>query len=257
MIEPAKFAFCTKICSKIIVAQFCIVIANHDRVAGSDVANANVNIEYGLMLGHNKYVIPFQRDNQSLPFNVAGLDTIKYNQSNFTSLATGAIEQAITETSQNQPAPNIDQLVSLFLLINNASAVDVVNNPGERNAFELGNTFGFNYLIKFDGVSYVFLGNFGALPANAVIWRVTKLLELLDARLKSVPTRVKLGLASDQAIAALEFFTKGLSIWLIVNGAKEEADIRSWARTQTLPYPLKIFTFNTIAETVTQSPPHT
>src|SRR5580704_165375 len=257
MIEPAKFAFCTKICSKIIVAQFCIVIANHDRVAGSDVANANVNIEYGLMLGHNKYVIPFQRDDQSLPFNVAGLDTIKYNQSNFTSLATGAIEQAITETSQNQPAPNIDQLVSFFLLINNASAVDVVNNPGERNAFELGNTFGFNYLIKFDGVSYVFLGNFGALPANAVVWRVTKLLELLDARLKSVPTRVKLGLASDQAIAALEFFTKGLSIWLIVNGPKEEADVRSWARTQTLPYPLEIFTLNTIAETVIQSPPHT
>jgi hypothetical protein len=31
-IEPAKFAFCIKICSKIITSQFCIVLANHDRV---------------------------------------------------------------------------------------------------------------------------------------------------------------------------------------------------------------------------------
>jgi hypothetical protein len=84
MIEPGKFAFCTKICSKIIVAQFCIVLANHDKMTDSDIPNANVNIEYGLMLGHNKYVIPFQRDDQILPFNVAGLDTIKYNQGNFT-----------------------------------------------------------------------------------------------------------------------------------------------------------------------------
>jgi hypothetical protein len=141
-------------------------------VDGSDVANANVNIEYGLMLGHNKYVIPFQRDDQKLPFNVAGLDTIKYNQSNFTKLAITVIEQAIRETSQTQPAPSIDQFVGLFLLMKNASVVDVINNPGERSIFELGNTFGFNYLVKFDGLSYIFLGNFAALQGNVVIWRL-------------------------------------------------------------------------------------
>lgn len=47
-IDPGKFVFCTKICSKIIVAQFCVVLLNRD-TAGH---NANVNIEYGLMLGH-------------------------------------------------------------------------------------------------------------------------------------------------------------------------------------------------------------
>jgi hypothetical protein len=144
IIEPGKFAFCTKICSKIIVAQFCIVLANHDKVADSDIPNANVNIEYGLMLGHNKYVIPFQRDDQQLSFNVAGLDTIKYNQGNFTALATPAIELAIRETSQSTPAPTFDQMVNLFLLINNATLVDVAN-ANERQIFQLGNTFGSNY----------------------------------------------------------------------------------------------------------------
>jgi hypothetical protein len=147
--------------------------------------------------------------------------------------------------------------VSLFLLIKNASAVDVVNDPGEWNIFQLGNTFGFNYLVKFDGMSYIFLGNFGALQGNAVIWRVTKLLQLLDARLKAVPTRVQFGLATQQATALLDFFAQRLEIWLIVNGEKEEAEIKSWLGTQTLPFRLEIFTLSTVAETVSHQLPHT
>jgi hypothetical protein len=77
---------------------------------------------------------------------------------------------------------------------------------------------------------------------------------MLEARLKTVPTRVQLGLASEQAVAALQFFTNGLSIWLVVNGTKEEAEIRSWTATQNIPYPVEVFTLNTVAETVSQSP---
>ena len=29
-LDPGKMAFCTKICSKIITAQFCIILLNHD-----------------------------------------------------------------------------------------------------------------------------------------------------------------------------------------------------------------------------------
>src|SRR5215469_3775439 len=50
-IDPGKFAFCTKICSKIIVSQFCIVLINNDTRRSRAVPNANVNMEYGLMLG--------------------------------------------------------------------------------------------------------------------------------------------------------------------------------------------------------------
>jgi hypothetical protein len=60
-LAPGQNAFCQKICSKIITSQFCIVLLNQDEKKGKLVPNANVNIEYGLMLGFNKYLIPFQR----------------------------------------------------------------------------------------------------------------------------------------------------------------------------------------------------
>jgi len=81
-LEPGKNAFCTKICSKIITSQFCIVLLNQEHKEGISIPNANVNMEYGLMLGFNKYIIPFQREDEALPFNVSGLDTIKYNKFN-------------------------------------------------------------------------------------------------------------------------------------------------------------------------------
>src|SRR5712691_3349018 len=94
-LAPGQNAFCAKICSKIITAQFCIVLINNDEVDGREIPNANVNMEYGLMLGFNKYVVPFQRAYQRLPFNVAGLDTIKYNDRDFERQAAQAIDQAI------------------------------------------------------------------------------------------------------------------------------------------------------------------
>jgi hypothetical protein len=249
-IEPGKFAFCTKICSKIIVSQFCVVLANNDKVG----PNANVNIEYGLMLGHNKYIIPFQRDDETLPFNVAALDTIKYNQGNFRQLAIPAIDQAIRETSQNQPAPNITQTVDLFLLIRNATVVNIQNDPSERAIFQLGNTFGFNLLVKFDGLSYVFLGNFSALQGHPIIWRLSKLLELLDARINAIPTRVQAGLATEAASKAVDFFTERLEIWLIVAGLAEEGEVGSWLSRNPMPFPVEIFTLDAVNDIVSELP---
>jgi hypothetical protein len=87
-LAPAQSAFCAKICSKIITSQFCVVILNNEIEDGREIPNANVNMEYGLMLGFNKYVIPFQRKSQTLPFNVAGLDTNKYTNIDFETLAS-------------------------------------------------------------------------------------------------------------------------------------------------------------------------
>src|SRR5687768_11111353 len=90
MRAPGENAFCVKICSKIITSQFCVVLLNADMVDGKQTPNANVNMEYGLMLGFNKHVVPFQREHQTLPFNVAGLDTIKYTNESFAALAAEA-----------------------------------------------------------------------------------------------------------------------------------------------------------------------
>ncbi|MGH7118236.1 MAG: hypothetical protein ACREFP_04475 [Acetobacteraceae bacterium] len=250
-IDPGKFAFCTKICSKIIVAQFCIVLANNDKAG----ANANVNIEYGLMLGHNKYVIPFQRDDESLPFNVAGLDTIKYNQANFGRYAIQAVDQAIRETSQAAPAPNASQQVELFMLIKNATFVDVRDAPVERAIFQLIRTFGFNLLLKFDGLSYVFLGNFGALGGHPIVWRLTKLMELLDARVRSIPTRLREGFTDEKAAASTEAFLNRLEIWLIVAGPAEAEEVRSWLKGSAVSSAaLEIFTLGEINDTLAQLP---
>jgi len=250
LLAPGKFAFCTKICSKVIVSQFCIVLINND-AAG---ANANVNMEYGLMLGHNKYVIPFQREGESLPFNVAGLDTVKYNQGNFKRLAAQAIDQAIKETSQDQPAASFGQTVDLFILIKNSTVVNIQNDQGERSIYQLGAPFGFNLLVKFNGLSYVYLGNFSALQGHPVIWRLSKLLELLDARIKAVPARVQAGLATDQAAKFVDFFVGRLEIWLIVAGPKEEAEVKAWQDGKTLPVPLEVFTMDTVSGIVSKLP---
>src|SRR5262249_27983280 len=116
-IAPGQNVFCAKICSKIITAQFCIVLINNDEIDSREIPNANVNMEYGLMLGFNKYILPFQRASQRLPFNVAGLDTIKYNDRDFERQAAQAIDQAIAATRQDTPPPfNPDQVLEAFLL---------------------------------------------------------------------------------------------------------------------------------------------
>lgn len=253
-IEPGKSVFCVKICSKIIVSQFCIVLANNDVVRKREQANANVNMEYGLILGHNKYVIPFQRDDQILPFNVAGLDTIKYNQGNFRELAARAVDQAIKETNQSDPTPSNTKLVELFLLINNATIVNVQNDPGERAVYELGGAFGFNLLVKFDGLSYIFLGNFTSLQAHPVIWRLSKLLELLEARIDAVQTRIAVGIATDEAISRLNFLISRLEVWLVVAGATEDREIKQWLTDHPTSFPIHVFTLDHVNQMVEQLP---
>ena len=97
-IDPGKFAFCTKICSKIIQAQFCIVLLNsssHRENAEIQIPNPNVHMEYGLMLGFRKHIIPMQRKGDSLAFNVQPLDTLMYSKADFKRIANDAIDSAI------------------------------------------------------------------------------------------------------------------------------------------------------------------
>ncbi len=249
-IEPGKFAFCTKICSKIIVSQFSIVLLNNDAIG----PNANVSIEYGLMLGHNKYVIPFQREAETLPFNVAGLDTVKYNQGNFRRLAIEAIEQAIRETSQNKPASNFDRILETFLIIKNVTIVNLQRSPGEQQIFDLGNPFGFNLVISFDGLNYIYLGIFGALRTSAVIWRLSKFSELLNARVNSIATRLEFGITDDRGAKMVDFFRTRVSVWLIVAEATDKDDINVWLEKQKVQFPVEIYTQKEVGDLVSQLP---
>jgi hypothetical protein len=219
-LAPGQYAFCTKICSKIITSQFCIVLLNNHVEKGAEIPNANVNMEYGLMLGFNKYVIPFQRASQQLPFNVSGLDTIKYNDASFEHLTAKAIDKAIEDTKQEQSAaPNIDRVLSTYLLSRNM-VVNTLSNDADKPLFELGNVCGFNLINDFSGLKYVYFGNFAYLTVDAILWRLRKLETLLLERSNALPTRVALTVADDQQrtllLAAANAIFDSMEIWVLV-----------------------------------------
>ncbi len=238
---PGQFAFCSKICSKIITSQFCIVLANHDVKENAEMPNANVNMEYGLMLGFNKYVIPFQRESQELPFNFAPLDTVKYDQNSFEDKAAKAIDLAIKETTQTDDGSIFsgDQILEIFLLSRDLMVLPL-NNEGDTNLYELGKPLGFSLLATFDGMRYSYFGNFTFLRPEVVLWRLKKLENIIVARFNSVPERADLGLFSmnAQTLKAIQLFLKDMTIMLLVTSNGDRDRIRK--RIAECPGPWKV-----------------
>lgn len=92
-----KDIFCEKICTKIIEAQFCIAVLNDVSDTKDNIRkpNANVYYEYGLMTAFRKKIIPVQRLDHQLAFNIQSLDTLKYNAGNFPKLIEEAIQMTM------------------------------------------------------------------------------------------------------------------------------------------------------------------
>lgn len=246
-LAPAQNAFCAKICSKIITSQFCIILLNNDIRDGTEMPNANVNMEYGLMLGFNKYVIPFQRQDQTLPFNVAGLDTVKYTNENFETKASKAIEIAINDTNQDSvPTITPNQILEAFLLSQQVLVLPI-SNEGDRNLFELGRPLGYNMLTSFDGMQYLYFGNFTTLRAEAVLWRILTLYQILTARFGSLPERIKLGLVDQTNAAAVMRFLEQLQVWILVTSDDEKNSVQTATAEAKPPWPVRIFAMSDIA----------
>ena len=241
---PAQNAFCAKICSKIIAAQFCIVLLNNDKPDKIEVPNANVNMEYGLMLGFNKFIIPFQRNAQNLPFNVAGLDTIKYTNKNFKELATKAIDQAINDSQQNSPTPlSLDQVLETFLMSKKA-LVTPLSTGGDQSLYELGKPLGFNLLNNFSGMAYMFLGNFIHLRPEIALRRVKLLMEIINERLESIEERVKFGVINEADVHKFLKLIDSFQIWIILTSDEDKAElIASLGPTN---YTFEIFSLNDV-----------
>lgn len=118
-IDPGNFAFCTKICSKIIQSQFCIVFLEPSYNSnGTEYPNPNVHFEYGMMVSQNKHIIPLQDERFDLPFNISPLDTIKYNDSNFKSKVSEAINYAIKRYSEKKEVGTLPQGPEVFIFYN-------------------------------------------------------------------------------------------------------------------------------------------
>lgn len=243
-IAPGQNAFCVKICSKVITSQFCIILLNNEENGEIEIPNANVNMEYGLMLGFNKYVIPFQKESQKLPFNVAGLDTIKYAPDSFESKATSAIDHAIEQTQQSDLAPiDIDQYINVFLTAKRA-LVASVRAEGDKNIYELGSPFGFNLLTDFSGLVYIYLGNFTASRPDVVLWRLQMLSEVLEARLANIPERLRLGIIQPDQVEAVQALVDNMKIWVIVSSdADRDIIIQS---TDKFPVSIEVYSLGDV-----------
>jgi hypothetical protein len=245
-LAPGQNAFCAKICSKIIASQFCIVLINNEEADGKEIPNANVNMEYGLMLGFNKYVIPFQREAQQLPFNVAGLDTIKYQNRNFEELAINAIDQAIEITGQDTPqlsSPN--QNLETFLLTKRA-LVTPLNSDGDKNLFQMGSPLGFNLLNDFAGLDYIYLGNFTAHRPEVVLWRLAMLRDILDGRRSSLDMRVKVGIVPQERLQVLKDLLDRLQIWIVLTSKEDKLAVEKVLDKSPLPYKTQVFSLDDI-----------
>jgi hypothetical protein len=96
--------FCTKICGKIIESRFCIVILDDTIGKDQNIPNPNVYYEYGLMTSLRKHIIPLQKDDLKLAFNIQSYDTIKYNARNISLELDRAFKDAIriTETGDKK-----------------------------------------------------------------------------------------------------------------------------------------------------------
>lgn len=245
-LSPGQHAFCQKICSKIITSQFCIVLLNNDLKDGQLVPNANVNMEYGLMLGFNKYLIPFQRESQALPFNVAALDTVKYDDNNFENKASKAIDIAIEKSNQDlAPSSHPDQLIELFLVYKKALYAPV-DDEGNKAIFRLGSALGFNLLHDFSGMVYIFLGNFMALRPDITIWRLKMLNDILKERWESFEKRLAIGLITPEQMKISENLFSSLKIWVLVTSDKDKQTINNEIKAFDIPHNLEIFSINDI-----------
>lgn len=245
-LAPAQNAFCAKICSKIVTSQFCIVLINNEQQADREIPNANVHMEYGLMLGFNKYVIPFQKESQSLPFNIAGLDTVKYTDQEFERKAKEAIDQAIAQTQQDAPQPfSPDQILEVFLLTKKA-LVTPLNSDGDKSFYQLGSPLGFNLLNDFSGLNYMFFGNFTAFRPEVVIWRLQMLREILDGRRATMSTRVEAGIVSEGDAGLLEKIMQRLQVWVVVTGAEDKRAVIDVLRKSPLGYTTQVFSIEDV-----------
>ncbi len=67
----------------------------------------------------------------------------------------------------------------------------------------------------------MYFGNFPALQASVILWRVRKLLEILKERLGGVEFRVEKGVVTAQQRDLLLELRRSLEIWILANNTED------------------------------------
>lgn len=209
-LDPAKLAFCTKICSKIITSQFCIVLLNsssHREHPEIKIPNPNVHLEYGLMMAFKKHILPFQLEGDALAFNVRPLDTIVYTKGNFKDLANRAIDASILKTGTTSRPSRA--LASSESLVRYASVLGLrvtqLNTDEANYLYKLGQPMGF---LLLDGADIVYLGLFDLETPKEVVFRLKLLLQALHNAKQHFETVIKKTMTPDRVEASYNLWKK-------------------------------------------------
>jgi len=155
--------FCTKICGKIIESRFCIVILDDSIEKEIKIPNPNVYYEYGLMTAIGKHIIPLQKENLKLAFNIQSYDTIKYNGKNISFELDRAIKDAIriTEKKEKEGKEDKEIILSEKVLLRKLEMAGFNQRDDEwflHNVIEDTNFKGFGQDNKNDKPFYLYLG---------------------------------------------------------------------------------------------------
>lgn len=190
--------FCTKICGKIIESQFCLVILDDIVKDSKAFPNPNVYYEYGLMTSLKKHIIPLQKDDLKLAFNIQSYDTIKYNSSNIGFELDRAIKDAINITRAKNEIESDAYITDKTIL----RSLELANFELKTDtwllwkAIEDTNYLGFGYLSsKF----YIYLGRIDELnevdpyleDLNVVIYRTDKIVETKEKAISKAEVDLK------------------------------------------------------------------
>jgi hypothetical protein len=233
-LEPGKFAFCKKICSKIITSQFCVVLLNssahidHNEIK---IPNPNVHLEYGMMLAFKKYIIPFQRKGEALPFNVQPLDTVIYTKGNFKEKATQAIDGGIlaASTTARQTSDLVsNEVLTRYLAVRGLKFTDL-NSSEATHLYRLGSFLGFSLL---DGREIVYFGMFDREDEKEVIFRLKLLLQNIFQTIEKYES-VTIKTATPEQIEVVQDMISRLRVEVLISEKSDKSKIESKVRELT------------------------
>ncbi len=226
-IDPGNFAFCTKICSRIIQSQFCIVLLNPSpgKTNLKESPNPNVHLEYGMMISQNKNIIPLQDEKYDLAFNISPLDTIKYNPSNLKIKVAEAVDNAIARAVKSTTPGQIPQGPEIFTFYNMSGyLMSDVTNVLLKFIFNLGSSLGFYLFNNYKEAKYKFIGPFDIEDPKKAILNTKLLIDNIISSYKGAVSNIPQD--NKDKLNKFEYLIKGVSIDLIVPPFYEKEEIQ-------------------------------
>ena len=243
-IDPGTFAFCTKICSKIIQSQFCIVFLDPSfDINDTEYPNPNVHFEYGMMISENKHIIPLQDERFDLAFNISPLDTIKYNDTNLKTKVSEAINYAIKLASETKLPGTPPQGPEIFTFYNlNGYRFSDTNINFFKLLYDIGANIGFFLFDDKKFRKYKFVGPFDNADPKIAILHTKLLIDNITSTYDDLMSGENT--PKEEKKVNYQYLVDSISIDLIISPFFDKSEILQKIKNianKTYEYPINIF----------------